>query len=177
MKNKTIITLGIVFFIMFVVAAVQLYLKSAPTKESLEALEGLKLSSITKSEASSIVIVSGVGQTFIEKRGEGWTVNGKDASSSEIDRFFKVVKAVRIESVVSKNERAHAGFGATATLGYVLTVNLSDESLVYIVGKQGPIYDSFYIKRFGATELYVASGKLRGELTKALSTWQGVEVE
>jgi len=177
MSRRNIITLAIIFLILAIWAGY--YMWSGPERpaQNFSGASEVDLSHFTS---------TGVDRIIIEKKGEErkefykekgfWKINGYDASQKEVEEFFETLKNVKIKGLASKNPANHGDFYATEEKGYILSLIHGKDKDVFIIGKWGPEFNSFYIKRKGSRNVYLASGLLRRKIQNSNNFWRDREI-
>ncbi len=177
MSRKNILTLAIIFIILAIWAGYSIWGGPEKYVQNIPGASEVDLTHFTSADVDKIII---------EKKGEDkkefskdrglWKINGYRASRKEIEDFFKTLKNVRIKGLASKNPANHGDFYATEDKGYILSFTGGNKKDVFIVGKWGPEFNSFYIKRKGSRNVYLATGLLRRKIQNSVNFWRDREI-
>lgn len=172
-KNTLLILLGI--FVTLSIAASspwwEKYLNIGK-KSSSNNIE-LDLSTFNKNVTDKISITKNEEEEkIITKQNNLWKINDFDASQEEIDNFFETLQSLKVKSLVSKNPDNYKNFGVTDKDGFILTLTSNNNDTIFIIGKQGTTFNSFYAKTKESNNVYEVLGDLRDKLSQSITTWR-----
>jgi hypothetical protein len=176
MTRRTLIILLAAFVILVAIAATP-WLKDqfgSSKDDDNPTVSEIDFSGYTEGLTSTVTITAPGGKPMVlAKQGGAWTINGAKAATTEVDAFFKSLTGSKDPTLVSKNPKKHAAFGADATAGTVLELRRGSHTEKYIVGRAGDTGATFFVKQQGSKNLYEVTGDLPTQLSKDLPTWLG----
>ncbi|MCG3203426.1 MAG: hypothetical protein KCHDKBKB_00084 [Elusimicrobia bacterium] len=157
MKKKLVILSGL--FVLLAVAAIYFSLQRRPSSLTLNPLEKIELSAISK-----ISIENTKGKVDLEKSTEGWLIVSpvKDAADpSLVSEILENLLSFSAGSVISENPAKYSEFqidDAQATHLQVYAEGKPEPVLNGYVGKNAMGYQSFYFRFSGSKPVYIAQG-------------------
>ena len=133
----------------------------------------LVFTNLTENAASkfSIAKKGEEDRVFIKEEG-AWKVNDFDVSKKEIEVFFSELSGSIVESLASKNPENHSNFELTEENGTILSVLQGDAVSMIIIGKQGPVVDSFFARTKESNNVYLVSGSLLNKISQNADAWR-----
>jgi len=110
----------------------------------------------------------------IELRPEAgsWRVNGWQADSGSVARFFDAVAATSVGDLMATNPENHARMGVAGDSARTLEIEVGDSTRALLVGNGGPRPSTAYVRLPGQDEVYLLEGGLRAHLTRRLDDWR-----
>lgn len=133
---------------------------------SAEVTEALRASP----DATDRVVLAGPDRTVtLERSGSGWTVNGFEADSAQVARFWEALEGSEIGDVAATNPANHERLGVTADSAWTLTIGQEERVLL---GHAGPRFSTAYVRLPGSDPVYLLEGDLRSAATRPLVDWR-----
>lgn len=169
MTPKTLRILLIIFVILILTASFDWWSKFLPFKKPPSPPE-VNITQFNESSIDKFTIKKGTDEKRLTKGPNGWFVNDQPATPSSVRDFFAGVAGLTIGDLVSKNPQNHPNFGVTED-GYMLTFTQGATASAFIIGDTSPDYTSFYLKQKDSSNVYLANGTLRNQLTLDLNSW------
>lgn len=134
---------------------------------------------------SALVIKEGGGEIRVERSPCGWKVGGVGDSLVKADSALAQIAVERIVSlrknnIVSDNPANRARFevedDAASSVEIYTTDSLTPAGIL-LIGKNGPEWNSNYVRLKGADEVYLMAGNLRQALFFDIERWRKKEVQ
>lgn len=171
--SRNIKTLAIVFAVLVVIALFPT-LKKSFTKDQPKTVKktSVDLIDFTKETVQKVTIKNGEETKTLMLSGDTWKINGEDSDQVQVDLFFDGLAEAEILRLASKNQENHSKFDVTKDSAIVLTLSGEDEDTTFFVGKQGPEFDSFYIRKQGIANVYLVRGNTRTMIAQDLEDWK-----
>ncbi len=120
-------------------------------------------------DAVDRIVVSGPQRRHTLERGaDGWTVDGFEADSTAISRFWEALAGSEVGQVAATNPANHARLGVTADSAWNLS--LGDASI--LLGHAGPQFGTAYARLPDEETVYLLRGDLRSAATRPLIDWR-----
>ena len=130
------------------------------------------LASIAEAEIDSVVIASPDGMVRLVA-GDGWSVNGYDATAEAGATLRRALEQARIGQLVGRNPENHERLGVTQTAGRTVTVYPTGTSPVsFIVGEQTRVLNQSYVRRPEEDEVYTLQGSLVTLMGRGPDDWR-----
>jgi hypothetical protein len=170
MQNKTLKILGIIFGILVLTAVVPAVYPLVSSRVSrpqpkIQLLPGYEPSSI-----NTLVIKRGIDQVYFTRTESGWNVNDKVAKSEDVSRLLEAFKGINVVELASTNPGNQSRMGVDEFNGYVIHLKNATSEWKLVVGISNGA-NSYFIRKADATEVYIAEGNLKGELSTTESSW------
>lgn len=142
-----------------------------------EALSGF-FAGVTPESVTSVRFAGpGDEGDVVLKRTEGsWTVNGFEADSGSVARFWDAVAEVEVGNLVGSNPANHPRLGVAADSAWTLEVETSDGARALLVGKSGTRYGTAYGRLPDEDDVHLLEGGLRPTMTRTLDDWRDKRV-
>lgn len=169
MQPKKLRILVIIFVLLLLAAGYDWWSRFLPFKKP-PSLPEVIITQFNESSIDNFTIKKGADEKRLTKGPNDWFVNDQPATPTAIRDFFSAIESTTIGELVSKNPENHHSFGVTED-GYVLTFTQGATASAFIIGDTSPDYTSFYLKQKGSTNVYLAKGMLRNQLTLDLNSW------
>lgn len=146
-------------------------------KESLEKPKVLTASKIgidasLLKNAESLIIKHGKEELYLQKKGSGWTVNGKTADEKKIGEFIQSLSSMVIESELGSVKNRERDFSLDRLSRYELRVKAGSKTLKLYFGKIGPVLHSRYLLVPGDDRVYLASGVFADQISDPEVDWR-----
>jgi hypothetical protein len=179
-------TIGVLLLVFVALAAIASYpwwsKQFLPSKE--KASFDLSLSAFTQESVNKLTIKE-EEEVTLSKKGDGWEVNNYPASPAQVGDFFQALANSKIDTLISKNPESHETLEVAENSGVLLTITQNESTAEFIIGKSGPVVDSFYARKKDSHEVYLILSAIRNKLTQTVSDWRdktlvdlsGVEVK
>lgn len=166
-------TLGILFFVFVALAAIASYpwwsRQLLPQKEGTSF--NFSLSGFTQEAVKKLTIKEREELTLVKQDGT-WQVNDYPASPTQIGDLFQALANSKVDTLVSKNPESHEKLGVAEDSGFLLAITQDDSTSEFIIGKPGPVIDSFYARKKDSHEVYLILSAVRDKLTQTVSEWR-----
>jgi len=173
--NKNIKLLFIVFVILTAIAFAPKIKEYFASDEPVKKPAGIDLSLFTPETIQTVTVEEGEKTRTLALKEGNWQINGEEADQNKVNLLFGLLEQTRIDKMVSKNQDNHENYGITKDSGIVVTFAGEGEPNIFIIGKAGPTPDSFYIRKGGIANVYLAQGALRDSLTQTVEQWKPTE--
>ena len=108
-------------------------------------------------------------------RGEsrtGWLINGMDADSSNVARFWSVIEEADVGDLAASNPANHERLEIADQDAWRLEFDLGGDTRTLLVGAQGPRFATSYVRLPGADDVYVLEGDVRVHIRRQLDAWR-----
>lgn len=173
MKKQTIyIFLGILI-VLLAAATFPQWKKYAGFEEKQAVPDSIiNLLKISIDKTSRFEIKNASGEKKFMKENGAWKVNESEADGDKVKAFFDNLNKAEFKELASKNKSNHQSFDISEDKGITLTISTDSGDKIFIIGKSGANYNSFYINIKGGNNVYLFSGSLRNDLTKSIADWQ-----
>jgi len=122
-------------------------------------------------EVSSVQISNGDQKIDIRRHDDGWKVNDKDADEEEVKNLINDLNDMTIGDQVSKNEENQPNFGVDNERGSILKVTSQHDEYEIVVGNKATS-DTFYVRKTGSNEVYLAKGSLKQKVSTNEASWR-----
>ena len=130
------------------------------------------LASLTDAEIDSVVIASPDGIVHLVA-GDGWTVNGYDATAEAGETLTRALGQARTGNLVGRNPENHVRLGVTDAAGRTVTVYPAGSSPVsFIVGEQTQVLNQSYVRQPKEDEVYTLRGSLVTLVSRGADDWR-----
>jgi hypothetical protein len=126
-------------------------------------------------DASSVTAVRFLRPTdTIELRPEGgsWRVNGWQADSGSVARFFAAVDETSVGDLMATNPSNHERMGVSGDSVRTLEIDIGGSTRTLLIGNGGPRPQSAYARLPDTDEVYLLEGSLRSHLSRRLDDWR-----
>jgi len=172
MSKKTLLILFLIFIVLILVASFSWWNKYFNFIKLSSSNNKFNFSFFTEDTTQKFVISKqGEELKTLTKENNKWQINNFDASPKIISDFFKTLNELKVESLISKNPKNYANFGVDEN-GYVLTFTTKGQDFTFIIGSNGPSFDSFYARQKDETNVYLIKGFLRDKLLLDIAGWR-----
>lgn len=119
---------------------------------------------IRKPEATEAIVLT---------RGDGhWTVNGYQADSATVSRFWETMEEASLGDLVAANPANHARMGLSPDSALTLEMEGPDGAVSVLVGKNGTGFGTVYVRLPREDAVYLLRGNLRSHMTRDLEGWR-----
>jgi hypothetical protein len=137
---------------------------------------GFELAAAAQLELDS-VLVEAADDTVRLRAGDGWTVNGYEATAEAGESLKRAFEEARVGGLVSRNPENHERLGVTEALGRRLTVYAGGApQLSFIVGERARSFDQAYVRRVGEDGVYTLRGTLISLARRGVDEWRNKEI-
>jgi len=140
---------------------------SAPTGEIAAFFEGVDSSTVT-----GVTIANNGDTTELEPQGDTWEVNGFQADSGTVARFFQAIRDTKVGSLAASNPANHARMGVSADSAGSLALEVGGSERTLLLGKAGPRASTVYARLPDEDDVYLLDSSLRSSLTRGLDDWR-----
>lgn len=101
-----------------------------------------------------------------------WRVNGYQADSATVARFWDAVDGATVGDLVATNPANHPRMGVSADSAWTLEVQRSGNPGTVLVGGSGPGFGTSYVRLPDSDPVYLVSANLRPHLTRNVDGWR-----
>jgi hypothetical protein len=135
------------------------------------AFEGVDATSVTAVRFMRI-------EDTIELRPEAgsWRVNGWQADSGSVARFFEAVAEASVGELMATNPGNHERMGVAGDSARTLEIELGGATRTLVVGNEGPRPTTAYARLPGENEVYLLESGLGSHLRRRLNDWRNRRV-
>lgn len=172
MKAKTIFILFVIFIIFLLTATFPWWNKYFKSDNKLNTAGGFNFSLFSEQTVDRFTIRKGKEDTVFIRHNNQWKVNNFDVSRQAVNDFFNNLSGLGAMELVSRNLNNHRNFEVTEEEGFALTFYTGDSGKTFIIGKQGPVFNSFYVRDKDENDVYIIYGQLRNILSRPVSYWR-----
>lgn len=170
--SKNIKTLFIVFVVLVAIAFApkikEMLSKDEPVKKS----QSIDLSIFTPETVQLVTIKQGEETRTLKLKDNVWQINDELADQNKVGLFFDELEQTEISKLVSKNQENHSNFDISKDDGLVVTFASQADSSTFVVGKAGPGPGTFYIRKEGFANVYLAQSMVRTNLIQETDDWK-----
>lgn len=140
--------------------------------------EGTLLPAIEMAQVDTVRFVRDADTIAIARAGDdAWTVNGLAASPKEISALGGALATAVVGSLAARNPESHARMQIDDSSAKRLTVRRGDQILGdLLVGASGRAYQSAYVRRPDADEVYLVEHALVPMLARQINEWRDPRV-
>jgi len=131
-------------------------------------------SQINSASVDRFLIKKAGDQKVFSKENGVWKVNGFAASEKSVRDFLDEFTNFKVDKLVSNNPDNHKNFDVADDTAYVIVFENFQKTV--LIGKQGPMFGTFYARLEGSPQVYLVSGDLIGKVTRNLSDWRDKNV-
>jgi hypothetical protein len=175
MSNKTLILLATILLAFIAVAVVPTIFRSNAPKKIDQKDISVDLSGFTQETTSKIVIKHGDSENTLAMSEGQWTINNEQADQAKVASLFLDLKEGEIQKLASKNDENQDNFKVTPEDGTTLVLTQNGEDQEFYIGKAGPSYGTFYIRKKGIKNVYLVKSGLRLKLSWDATEWKPEE--
>jgi hypothetical protein len=130
------------------------------------------LASMSDANIDSVVIVSAEGRVHLVA-GDGWTVNGYDATAEAGATLTRALGQASVGNLVGRNPENHERLGVSETAGRTVTVYPRDAAPIsFILGEQTQVLNQSYVRRPEEDEVYTLQGSLVTLVSRGPDDWR-----
>ena len=131
------------------------------------------LERLDETTVSAVHIVGPTQTVSLQRSGDAWTVNGYVADSAAVKRLWNALEEAEVGGVVANNPRNHERMGLSADSAWMVDFTLGDGAMASVlVGKDGPIFPSGYLRLPDQDAVVVVSGDFRAALNQSVTDWR-----
>ena len=149
---------------------------------STKALQKLGTAKLNKSyqlskKVSKIIITQNKESfTLIKNKNNNWLIEGITANNEKIKTVLKAIETLGNKKLISKNKNKHAIYHVT-TANKTITLKQQNKRLLsLVIGKQGPTWNSTYIRFRSKNNVYLINQPLASIITNEKNTWQELKI-
>lgn len=172
MKNKRLLTLGLTFVLLVVVALVVM---QKPGERSVGPGEGTPLFAIDSAAVTKVEIISPHHHLVLVKQGVEWYLQepiSYRADQMSVTSMIGQLGSVRSKGVVSSNPDKRGMFQVDSA-GTVVTLYSSGEASVpLIVGKMGSSYTETYVRLPASNDVHLVNTPLAFLSSRTVNEWR-----
>jgi hypothetical protein len=171
-KNTLLILFGI-FAVLMVIATSSWWGGRLKPDQRASSAADLNLSSFTPTTVDKISISKkGEAEKVLSKEQGIWKINGFDASPKEINGLFGDLKKLNVETLVSKNPENQKNFALNEESGTTISFFPGGANSTVIIGREGSLPDSFYVRKKESSNVYLVSGPLANRISQDVLSWR-----
>ena len=175
MNNKTLILLATILLGLIAIAIVPKIFKQNKTAGEELKNVSVDLSGYTQETTTKVSLKKADKETILSVQDGEWQVNNEKADQAKISSFFTDLKEAKIKSLASKNDENQKKFQVTPEDGTILIISQNGEDQEFYIGKPGPSYGTFYIRKKGIKNVYLMESGLSEKLSWDGSQWKPEE--
>jgi len=108
----------------------------------------------------------------LTRDGDAWRVNGFQADSGNVARFFSSVAEAQVGDLIATNPANHERMGVAGDSVRTLEIDTGGETRRLLVGGEGPRFSTAYVRLPDQDEVYLLEGGLRPHLIRRLDDWR-----
>lgn len=130
-------------------------------------------------DATSVTAVRFIRpEDTIELRPEAgiWRVNGWQADSGSVARFFDAVAETSVGDLMATNPANHERMGVSADSARTIEIEIGGATRALLVGSEGPRFSTAYARLPGEDDVYLLEGGIRAHLTRRVDDWRNRRV-
>lgn len=132
----------------------------------------VSLASFTKDSVEKIVFKQGDKEKTIALNESKWFIGDIEADETNINALFDDFQEMEIGTMVSKNSENHSKFSLTQEEAIKMIITQNGKDTTFLIGKAGQQPMSFYIRKEGLQNVYLATGNLRDKATWEADKWE-----
>jgi hypothetical protein len=124
---------------------------------------------------STVTAVRFIGpdDTIELRRGDGgWQVNGFQADSGTVARFFESLSGASVGDLIATNPDNHERMGVAGDSVRTLEIDVGGQTRQLLVGGEGPRFSTAYARLPGENSVYLLEGGIRPHMTRRLDDWR-----
>jgi len=132
---------------------------------------------ISADEADLLTIVTPTDSLVLRKTGMQWMLSHPVEALSDsmtVARLLQNLKEVRLETVASTNPGRYTHYGVDTASARVVTVAWGDQKEQLMVGRQGPDFQSFFVRVGDDPRVFTTRGSLT--VPEDLDRWRDKKV-
>ncbi|MDH3207529.1 MAG: DUF4340 domain-containing protein [Gemmatimonadota bacterium] len=142
----------------------------APTDLS-ETFEGVDATSVT-----AVRFIQPTDTVELRPDAGRWRVNGWQADSGNVARFFVAVAEASVTDLMATNPTNHDRMGVSPDNASTLEIDIGGTTRSLIVGNEGPRPATAYARLPDQDEVYLLEGSIRPHLSRQLDDWRNRRV-
>jgi hypothetical protein len=127
---------------------------------------------VSDSTTDAVRFIGPDGTVELTRDGEAWHVNGFQADSGNVARFFTSVAEATVGDLLATNPANHERMGVAGDSARTLEIDVDGEIRSLLVGGEGPRFSTAYVRLPEQDEVYLLEGGLRPHLTRRLDDWR-----
>jgi hypothetical protein len=131
------------------------------------------LGPFVEEQVDRIEFVDGADTISVERSDQGWRVDQFDADPDKVQEFFTLVATAVEGDLVARSPASHARMGVADDAAKRLRVYQDGKQVAeLIVGNNGRVYRTIYVRLPGEDGVYLVEGELRTIVTRSLKDWR-----
>ena len=136
--------------------------------------EGFDLPHFNRAEVDTILVTRGDTTVRLVRKGAGWMVNQYTAVTASVKEFLDALADTAATSeLVARSASSHERLGVDSVKGKRVAAKAGAKALVtYVVGNRGPNWESAYVRRPGANDVYLLKGRLAELAERKVDDWR-----
>lgn len=136
--------------------------------------DGLDLPKLGAADVDRIALEGPTDTVTLRREGDTWTVNGHRASRGPVEELFGALTDTAASSeLVAKSAMSHARLGVDSGAGRRVRFARGDAVLLdFIVGERGRGYQTAYVRRADAPDVYQLRGRLASLVERDVDAWR-----
>jgi len=172
MNKKTLILLGTILLGLIVIAIVPTFFK----KENSTAKElknvSVDISDFSKETVNKVTFGKQDSKKTLSVASGEWFINNEKADQEKVALFFSDIKNAKVLEASAKNTANHKKFEVTPEEGTTLIFSENGKDEEFYIGKQGPGFNTFYIRKKGIKNVYLMESALFEKLSWVEAEWK-----
>jgi hypothetical protein len=127
---------------------------------------------VTDSTTDEVRFIGPDDTIELTSEGDAWRVNGFQADSGSVARFFSSVAEAKVGDLVATNPANHERMGVAGDSVRTLEIDAGGETRRLLVGGEGPRLSTAYVRLPDQDEVYLLGGGIRAHVTRRLDDWR-----
>ncbi len=145
--------------------------KDSSTIKELENVS-VDISGFSKESVNKVTFGKQDSKKILSVAAGEWFINNEKADQSKVALFFNDIQNAKILEAASKNADNHKKFKVTPEEGTTLVFSEDENEEEFYIGKQGPGFNTFYIRKKGIKNVYLMESALFTKLSWIESEWK-----
>lgn len=166
MKPQTLKVLGAAFVLLLIVSILLFW----PREEKQTDLPK-SLFTTTPTEATEIQLKKGSDTVTLLKKETEWKVDDYKANDEKISKLLNSLNNLKLDRRVSLSAENHEQYAVGTESGTLISIKTGDKTDEVYIGNSGPSAGTFYIRKDGENDVYLAAGDVLTNLTISKSGW------
>ena len=131
---------------------------------------------VTPESVESVRLAGPSGGVALVRRADGWSADGFDADSAIVARLLAALASSEVGALAAANPANHERMGVSADSAITLAVEAAGRTRTILVGKQGPRFETSYVRVPDEDEVYLLEGDLRVHVRRPLDDWRNKNI-
>lgn len=143
-----------------------------------ETVAGLPLPRVTEPELVKVHLVDEGDSVVVTRAGDAWWVNGFPASGQAVRGFLAALNDSLSQSeLVSESAQSHERLGVDSLHARRMVLSSTAGPVLDLwLGRRGPDFEGFYVRRAGAAATYLLRGAFAEATALTLEQWRDRQI-